>query len=80
VPDGHKIDKIKNTAEFASRKIGFPIKAIIITSQKSSASKELGKQNYVKILDSTDIDQMIGYHKKNHLSPARQISSPRSLC
>jgi hypothetical protein len=73
VPGEHKIDKIKNTAEYISRKIGIPVEAVIVTSEKSSTTKELGQKHSVKILDSTDLDQMIGFYKKGHAHPARQI-------
>ncbi|MGD0643591.1 MAG: hypothetical protein ABSA75_01650 [Candidatus Bathyarchaeia archaeon] len=73
VPDGHKIDKIKNTAEFISRKIGFPVRPIIVTSEKSSITKELGKKHSVKILDSTDLDQIIAYYKKSQAVSAREV-------
>lgn len=73
VPDGHKIDRIKNTADYVSRKIGFPVKAVIVTSQKSSITKEQGQKYFVKIIDSTDLEQMIGFYRKLHAHPARQI-------
>lgn len=73
VPDGHKIDKIKNTADYVSRKIGFPVKAVIVTSEKSSITKEQGQKHSVRIIDSTDLEQMIGFYRKLHAHPARQI-------
>ena len=48
VPDGHKIDKIRNTADFISRKIGFPVKAVIVTSEKSSITKEERPKTFCK--------------------------------
>ena len=73
VPDEPKIDKIKNTAEYISRKIGLPIKPLIVTSQKSVMTKELGQKHAVKIIDNTDLEKMIGFYKKGHDYPARQV-------
>jgi hypothetical protein len=73
VPGTQKIDRIKNTAEYLSRKIGFPVKALIVTSANSSSTKEQGQKHSVKIIDSTDLDKMIGFYKKGHAPPARQI-------
>jgi len=73
VPDEPKIDKIKNTAEYISRKIGLPVKAVIVTSQKSIITKELGQKHSVKIIDNTDLEKMIGFYKKGHTYPARQV-------
>jgi hypothetical protein len=73
VPDPNKIDKIKNTAEYLSRKIGFPVKAVIVTSENSSITKEQGQKHAVTIIDSTDLNKMIGFYKKGHPHPARQI-------
>ncbi|MGO8805336.1 MAG: hypothetical protein ACLQO7_01855 [Candidatus Bathyarchaeia archaeon] len=73
VPDGNKIDKIKNTADYLSRKTGSPVKAVIVTSEKSSTTKEIGQKNAVKIIDYTDIEKIIGFYKKHHYPPARQL-------
>ncbi len=73
VPDEPKIDKIKNTAEYISRKIGLPVKPLIVTSEKSVITKELGQKHSVKIIDNIDLDKMIGFFKKGHDHPARQI-------
>jgi len=73
VPGEPKIDKIKNTAEYLSRKIGLPVKAVIVTSQKSVMTKELGQKNSVKIIDHTDLDKMIGSYKKGNPYTARQV-------
>jgi hypothetical protein len=73
VPSEHKIDKIKNTAEYVSRKIGFPVKAVIVTSEKSSLTKEQGQKHAVKIIDYTDLEKILGFYKKGYDYPARQI-------
>jgi len=73
VPGEPKIDRIKNTAEYISRKIGLPVKAVIVTSQKSVITKELGQKLSVKIIDNTDLDKIIGFYKKGHSYPARQV-------
>lgn len=73
VPDEPKIDKIRNTAEYISRKISLPVKPLIVTSQKSAITKELSEKHSVKIIDNTDLDKMIGFYKKGHDYPARQI-------
>jgi hypothetical protein len=73
VPDEPKIDKIRNTADYISRKIGLPVKAVIVTSQKSVTTKELGQKFSIKIIDNTDLDRMIGFYKKSHPHPARQV-------
>lgn len=64
VPSETKIDKIKNTAEYISRKITFPIKALIVTAKKSPAAKQLAGRYDVKILDNTDLEELINLYKK----------------
>jgi hypothetical protein len=73
VPDEHKIDRIKNTAEYVSRKIGLPVKPVIVTSEKSEMTKEAGKKHAVKIVDSTDLEKMIGFYKKGYIYPAQRV-------
>jgi hypothetical protein len=73
VPDGNKIDKIKNTADFLSRRTGSPVKPVIVTSEKSSAIKELGQKNAVRIIDATDIEKIVSFYKKSHYPPDRQL-------
>lgn len=73
VPDGNKIDKIKNTADYISRKISYPIKPVIVTSQNTSLTKDEGKKHGVKIIDRADIEKMIGFYKKGHDHPASQV-------
>lgn len=73
VPDGPKIDNIKNTAEYVSRKIGNPVEAVIVTSKKSDMTKAMGQNHGVKIIDYTDLDKIIGLYKKGYDYPARQV-------
>jgi hypothetical protein len=73
VPDEHKIDKIKNTSDFISRKIAFPVKPVIVTSERSRITKELGLRYSVRIIDCGDLDKMIGFYRKNHTHPSRQV-------
>jgi len=46
---------------------------VIVTSQKSFITKELGQKLSVKIIDNTDLDKIIGFYKKGHPYPARQV-------
>lgn len=71
VPSEPKIDKIRSTADYISRKIGSPIKAVIVTAKKSTAAKQLARRCYVKLIDNTDLERMIGFYKKGHSYPAR---------
>ena len=73
VPDGNKIDKIKNTADYISRKIGYPIKPVIVTSVNTALTKEEGKKHDVKIIDRADIEKILVYYNKGHDYPAAQI-------
>lgn len=73
VPSESKIDKIKNTAEYISRKTKLPVGAAIVTAEKSPAAKQLAGKFYVKIIDNTDLERMIGSYKKGHNHPARKI-------
>ena len=67
VPSESKIDKIKGTAEYISRKTTFPVKAVIVTAEKSPAAKELASKYYVKIIDNTDLERLIGLYKKGRM-------------
>ena len=73
VPDGTKIDMIKNTADYRSRKIRYPIKPVIVTSANTSVVKEDGKKNGVKIIDHTDIEKILMHYDKGHNWPAVQV-------
>lgn len=73
VPDGNKIDKIKNTADYISRKIGYPIKPVIVTSANTSLTKEEGRKHDVKIIDHADIEKILTCYSKGHEFPAAQI-------
>jgi len=64
VPSESKIDKIKSTAEYISRKITFPVKAVIVTAKKSPLAKQLASRYDVKILDNTDLEDLINLYKK----------------
>ena len=73
VPSGTKIDKIKNTADYISRKIMSPVKAVIVTAKKSATQKDVGRRSDVKIIDNTDLERLIGLYKKSKSYPARKI-------
>ena len=64
VPSETKIDKIKSTAEYISRKITFPVRAVIVTAKKSPLAKQLASRYDVKILDNTDLEDLINDYKK----------------
>jgi len=72
VPSSTKIDNIKNTADYISRKITLPVKAVIITAKKCPTVKEDAGKNYVKIIDYTDLERMIGFYKKGYQYPAKR--------
>jgi len=63
VPLESKIDRIGNTAKYISRKITSPVKAVIISSAKCPAVKDQAQKYYVKILDNTDLEELIGFCK-----------------
>ena len=64
VPSESKIDKIKGTADYISRKITFSVKAVIVTAAKAPAQKDQAIKYHVKILDNTDLEKLIGLYKK----------------
>jgi hypothetical protein len=73
VPQEPKIDKIKNTAEYVSRKIGLPVRAMIFTSKKAMMVKESANKCNVKVIDYADLDRVIGFYRKGHDWPARKV-------
>ncbi len=75
VPSEPKIDRIKNTADYISRMITFSVKAVIVTSRKSPAAKDQAKRYNVKMLDNTDLEELIGFYKrgKQYLPRAKRI-------
>ena len=66
VPSEPKIDRIKNTADYISRKITFSVEAVIVTAVKSPLAKGLAQKYDVKILDNTDLEKLIGLCKKGY--------------
>ena len=73
VPSEPKIDKIKNTADYISRKITFPVKPLIVTAKKSTANKELASRCNVKLINNTDLETIIGFYKRGYNDQARRI-------
>jgi hypothetical protein len=73
VPSTAKIDKIRSTADYISRRITCPVKAVIITADKSPAQKDAASKWNVKIIDNADLEKMIGFYKKGHKHPAKRI-------
>lgn len=73
VPSATKIDKIKSTADYISRKITFPVKSVIIAAKKCPAAKDLASKCYVNMVDNTDLERMVGFYKKGHDYPARRV-------
>jgi hypothetical protein len=73
VPDGNKIDNIKNTSDYISRKIGIPIKPVIVTPAITSVVKEDGRKHGVIILDRTDIEKILTNYYKGFDWPALRI-------
>jgi len=65
VPKGDKIDRIKNTAEYISRKTRITVKAVIITSVNAPTQKGIAEKNNVRILDLTDLDELICLFKQD---------------
>jgi len=65
VPRGDKIDRIKNTANYISRRIKLQVKAMIVTSVNASTQKEIAETNNVRILDITDLDELISLFKQD---------------
>jgi len=77
VPQSAKIDNIKNTADYISRKITLPVKAVIVTAKKCPTAKEDARKNNVKIIDYADLEKIIGLCKKRYTQPAKNaISDP----
>lgn len=73
VPRADKVDKIRNTADYISRKITFPVRAVIVTADRAPVMKQQADRLGVKIIDSADLERMIGFLKRGHDYPARQI-------
>ncbi len=71
VPKGDKIDRIKNTANYISRRIKFHVKAMIVTSVNASTQKEISGINNVRILDHTDLDEFISLFKQDRKNQLR---------
>jgi len=67
VPSESKIDKIRNTSNYIARRITFPVKTIIVSAAKSPAQKNQAQKYYVKILDNTDLEELINLYKKGKL-------------
>jgi hypothetical protein len=73
VPQAGKIDKIKSTADYISRKITYPVKAAIFTAKKAVAMKETANKCEVKLIDNTDLERLIEFYKKGHDYPAKKM-------
>ena len=73
VPSEPKIDKIRSTAEYISRKISYPVEAVIFTSRKAEATKDQARKCNVTVVDNTDLEKMIGFYKKGHSYPAKKV-------
>lgn len=64
MPDGAKINRIKNTADYISRIIQLPVKAMIVTSVNASIQKDIAKKHNVNLLDKIDLEELIGMFKR----------------
>lgn len=74
-PPANKIDKIRNTANYVSRKINNIAKPLIITPSDASAAKHAAKTYGVTILDKTDLEKMLDLFNKG----AKYYTRCRSL-
>ena len=67
-PSNQKIDNIRNSADYISRKMGYQIKPIIFCASNCPQVKEGAVKTNVKIYDLEDLKQFLSTYKQGYIS------------